>query len=319
MKETSLPVLIVGYSRVESLLSLVEAAIKSNAKSVYVALDGSRSVDTSIKQSQIIESLQNLRNETGTEIQIMQRKDNLGSGAGVINAINWFFSKEETGVILEDDLVVENSFFSYMNQVVSLMDSDPDILLASGTRLRDSKSQTSSICSYPVVWGWATSREKWKVMTTLIFKEINRFESNISLSERVFWRTGKRRALKSQIDAWDIPLSAGMREKGYFSLVPPVNLVSNVGFDDVASHTTTPSWPLQLRLDSQLPPQIEIDRSSAELSANDELMRRRIFKISTKNILTGVISILLDQFRFYGRRKKLNLVDRANQKFGITL
>jgi hypothetical protein len=300
-------------------LGLVEAAIKSDAKSVYVALDGPQSVETSRIQSKIIESLQNLRNETDTEILIVQREDNLGSGAGVINAINWFFSKEEAGVILEDDLVVENNFFSYMNQVVSLIDSDPKILFASGTRLRDNKSHTSSICSYPVVWGWATSREKWRIMSTLIFKETNRFDSKVSLSERVFWRTGKRRALKSQIDAWDIPLSAGMREKSYFSLVPPINLVSNVGFDDVASHTTTPNWPLQLRLDSQLPPQVEIDRSSAELSVNDELMRKRVFRISTKNIITGVISIWLDPFRFYGRRKKLNLVDRANQKFGITL
>jgi hypothetical protein len=304
---------------VDSLIGLVEVAVKSNVKSLYVALDGSQSVDTSIKQAKIIEFLLNLRNDKDTVIQIMQREENLGSGAGVINAINWFFSKEEAGIILEDDLVVESNFFSYMNQVISLIDSDPSILLASGTRLRDIKSQTSSICSYPVVWGWATSRNKWKVMSTLIFQDDNRYESKLSLSERVFWRTGKRRALRSQIDAWDIPLSAGMREKGYLSLVPPINLVSNIGFDNVASHTTTPNWPLQLKLDPELPPQIEIDRSCSELSANDELMRRRIFRITTKNILTGVISIWLDPVRFYGRRKKLNLVDRANRMFGITL
>jgi hypothetical protein len=319
MTANSLPVLITGYSRVDSLIGLVEAAIKSDVQNIYVALDGSLSEETTLKQSQIIGSLKSISSKSNAAIKIFQREENLGSGAGIVNALNWFFSEERAGIILEDDLVVEENFFTYMNQAISLLESEPDILMASGTRLRNDRSQTSTLCSYPVVWGWATTRKKWQTMSGLIFQEGTSYLSHIALSEKIFWVTGKRRALRSQIDAWDIPLSAGMRAEGYFSLVPPINLVSNIGFDEVASHTTIPKWPLQLKLDSQLPSQILINRSSAELIATDELMRSKVFGISIKNVFTGVASIVIDPIRFYGRRNKPKLIERANWKSGDTL
>jgi hypothetical protein len=53
--------------------------------------------------------------------------------------------------------------------------------------------------------------------------------------------------------------------------------------------------------------------------ATDELMRNKVFGISVKNVISGVASIVIDPIRFYGRRNKPKLIERANWKSGDTL
>lgn len=308
-----LPVLIVGYSRLSSLIDLVRVAIESESSPIYVAIDGPTNDEIAKRQEKIINLLQKIRDESQASIKIVYRNQNLGSGAGVVNALNWFFEEEEAGIVLEDDLIVDQTFFTYMNEIIPFMETDAKVLLASGTRLRETKSEGVTLCSYPVVWGWATTRQKWEVMKMVIFQESQLFNPSIPLQERLFWRTGKRRALNSQIDAWDIPLAAGMRTHGYMSLVPPANLVSNMGFDSMASHTTDEKWPLLLKRAMDFPSQNKVDYSSLELNLNDAIMRSRIFGITKMNIVSGIISLVIDPLRFKHRRDIPSLLERAKQ------
>jgi hypothetical protein len=138
-------------------------------------------------------------------------------------------------------------------------------------------------------------------MTDAIFLESTLKGVQGRLSEKIFWNTGKKRALKSQIDAWDVPLASGMRSMGYVSLVPPVNLVTNIGFDVNASHTSEFRWPLNLDRAVSLPCSISLDQSKIVKAENDELMRNKIFHIGFMNIFTGAAAIFWDSIRFRNR------------------
>jgi hypothetical protein len=46
-----------------------------------------------------------------------------------------------------------------------------------------------------------------------------------------------------------VPLAAFMRARGYKCLIPNVNLVSNTGFDDFATHTISQRWPLGVTIE----------------------------------------------------------------------
>jgi hypothetical protein len=273
----------------------------NNPSALYIALDGAKDDFVKSVQIEILDEIKNFREVSLIPIQVQQRTENLGSGAGVISAVNWFFENESQGIVLEDDLVVDQNFFIYMRQAISILKNQPSALLASGTRLNMDASEYVTFCSYPLVWGWATTRDKWQLMTDAIFSETSLKGVQGRLSEKIFWSTGKKRALKSQIDAWDIPLASGMRSKGLQSLVPPVNLVTNIGFDTNASHTSELRWPLNLARAVSLPSSISLDQSKIVKAENDELMRSEIFNIGPMNIFTGAAAIFWDSIRFRNR------------------
>jgi hypothetical protein len=313
MNNESFAVLIIGYSRRESLINLIKTTLKNNPSNLYVALDGAKDDSVKLVQSEILEDIKKIRETTLIPIQVQQRTENLGSGAGVISAVNWFFENESQGIVLEDDLVVDQNFFIYMRQVISILKTQPSALLASGTRLSIDASEFVTFCSYPLVWGWATTWDKWQLMTDAIFSETSVKGVQGKLSEKIFWNTGKRRALKSQIDAWDIPLAAGMRSKGLESLVPPVNLVTNIGFDANASHTNKLRWPLNLARAVSLPIPISLNQSKIAKAENDELMRKKIFLIGCMNIFTGAAAIFWDSIRFRNRSGIPPLKERSGR------
>lgn len=301
MSTSNLAVLIIGYSRCDSMINLIEIVLAGNPSKIYIALDGAKDQSAKMAQIEILKSVEKFKSSTSVPIQVLQRTENLGSGAGVISAVNWFFENETQGIILEDDLVVDENFFVYMNKAISILKTLPSALLASGTRLNSKYSNEVTLCSYPIVWGWASTRDKWKLMSDLIFSKNSFRKIEGGLSEKAFWFTGKKRALKSRIDAWDIPLATGMRANGFESLVPPVNLVTNIGFDKNASHTSKLQWPLNLDRAQSLPVLIQLDKSKFKKKENDELMRRVVFRISFTNILSGVAAILWDPIRFRNR------------------
>jgi len=301
MNNESLAVLIIGYSRRESLVNLIKTVLVNNPSALYIALDGAKDDFVKLVQIEILDEIKNFRENTLIPIQVQQRTENLGSGAGVINSVNLFFENETQVIVLEDDLVVDQNFFIYMNKVISVLKTQPAALLASGTRLNMDASEYVTFCSYPLVWGWATTREKWQLMKDAIFSETALKGVQGRLSEKIFWHTGKKRALKSRIDAWDLPLASGMRSMGFESLVPPVNLVTNIGFDENASHTSELRWPLNLDRAVSLPSSISLDQSKLAKARNDELMRSKIFHISFTNIFTGVVAIFWDSIRFRNR------------------
>ena len=312
MMQTSLPVLIIGYARKTTLLALIDTAAASEVKAIYISLDGPKNDSVELIQGDIKAILTEYQKMSPTPIRILSREKNLGAGAGVVAAVDWFFKFETEGIILEDDLVVDQTFFRYAGEALQKIETNSRILSISGTRLIPSTEHEASLTSYPLAWGWATTREKWLIMRSLIFKRSSPIWKHKSVQEGFFWNTGKRRALKSQIAAWDIPLAEGMASGGYFTLVPPVNLVSNVGFDTTATHTFASTWPMNLRRVEQYPEPLKLNFEDSKCQVNDEFMRSKIFMISHRNSLTGIISFLFDPLRFMKHRNNGSMQEKAN-------
>ena len=311
MTTYKLPVLIIGYSRRENIMKLIESAINHKSPKIYLSLDGAKTPEIKVIQDEILGDLERFQKETPVPIQFIHRDNNLGAGAAVISALDWFFDQEMAGVVLEDDLIVDDIFFEYMDAAIRLTEHKLSILMIAGTRLMNEHEISASLCSYPIVWGWSTTRYKWTIIRGLIFKSDSIFRSNGSLSERLYWRTGKRRSLRSFLDAWDIPLASGMRANNYLTLVPPVNLVSNIGFDSLSTHTVEEIWPLGLPRHQLKTSSLLISEATDKRYANDILMRDRIFGIGARNLITSTVALFLDPIRFRSRRKLPSLRDRV--------
>jgi hypothetical protein len=312
MKHQSLPVLVIGYARKSTLIGLIEVATSSRVSAIYISIDGPKNDLVKPIQDDILETLALYQKKSSIPIRILRRNENLGAGAAVVAAVDWFFNLEEEGVVLEDDLVVDQSFFQYVTEVLPKVRSASRILSVSGTRLLPSTELQPSLTSYPLAWGWATTREKWFVMRSLIFRRSSPLRNYDSVKEWMFWKTGKRRALNSYIEAWDIPLAEGMISANYLTLVPPVNLVSNVGFDNLATHTITPEWPLNLPRHQNCPDPTTLNLEESVRFANDQFMRSEVYDISHRHVISGMLAFVLDPLRFMKQRKHSSLLEKSN-------
>jgi hypothetical protein len=111
-----------------------------------------------------------------------------------------------------------------------------------------------------------------------------------------YWFLGAVRTKLGRIDTWDISLAYAMRVLGKLCMIPPVNLVSNIGNDEFASHTNSDDFPLNL-------PTHEIDFTKFSFTKNFEniaevnfKLENILFNISRKHQFSFVYGVFLQFF-----------------------
>jgi hypothetical protein len=172
---------------------------------------------------------------------------NLGLKRRVSSGLSATFAANDAAIILEDDCVPDLSFFRFANELLEKYRDDSRVGLVSGSsRLRGKRaSEYSYDFSNDVrIWGWATWARTW-----------NRFVDSGDLDvtwdrqtqERLiegFPSGPRRRAIASmmksaaELDSWALPFAIHCRSNGYLSAVPESNLVENIGFGALSTHTT---------------------------------------------------------------------------------
>lgn len=301
--------LIVSYARKDNVMRLVEESINSGVKKIYISIDGPKNDEIREIQSMLKRELETKKESFLGKISIWQRESNMGSAASVISSLDWVFTIEDSIYILEDDLIISSDFFSFMDYGLGAMINHRNLKIVAGTNpFEDVTSGRMGRLSYPVSWGWATTRENWKELKTLIFSEISSNNRKTKTRKIRYWELGKRRALLGQIEAWDVPLASEMYKTAYFTLIPPANLVRNVGFDRFSTHTSESIWPLDMQMNA-LPNLESLFLSENELINLDENFETEIFKIRFRHSITGLLQKRSDKYRF--KQKTIALLDRT--------
>jgi len=104
-------ILIIAYSRYDGLKRLIECALHFDSHAnIFVSMDGAKSDQILSLQGQMKDLIYSHLG-LGAQIHYQFLEENNGVAAGVIKAIDWFFTQVDSGIILEDDLVVADGFF----------------------------------------------------------------------------------------------------------------------------------------------------------------------------------------------------------------
>ncbi len=293
-----LAVLVIGFLRKNQIEKLVRVSCTEGIKKIYISLDGPRNNEDEAKQTEIIKMIRELRQEIPISIEVRHLNQNIGAGAAVISGLDWFFSQEPQGIILEDDLSPDQSFFHEARAFIERTDVDDKILMFAGTNIFNGEGDRVELLRYPVVWGWATSRIKWTVLRSLIFLPPSELSLSKLGTDYFYWFVGKRRALKGQTQVWDVPLAGAMFSQDYYCAISTTNLVSNIGDDDFASNTKGKGWPLHLttRIPSVRAGRLII--ASEPSIAGEQFMRRNVFGIGAKYLLSSFFWYFFDFIRW---------------------
>ena len=305
---SELSALIVAYRRSTNLKLIIQACLDSNIEHIYIAIDGSAEVSSLNDVNNCINVANVFMSKYPSRVFTKISKSNLGAAVSVLSACEWVFSQEEFAVIIEDDCLPSKDFFLWVRDSEKFLISNSNVYLISGNQFAPAKivGNRPSLSKYPLIWGWATSKSKWKTMATGINGLKNKkWNFNISYVEYCYWRSGARRSHEGYIDAWDIPLAFVFQQIGAKSMLPSNNLVSNIGGDAHATHTFKNSKWLNFPIQNY----VEYGGEPRENEELDYWYKEEVFVIKFRHIFSTKISWGLDRLRL---RKKVraNLLDR---------
>lgn len=304
----NMPVLIICYKRVVNVCELLRSVCEQGVSRVYLAIDGSKDNNSSVSNLIELESKQ-IAKEFNVDLRIWKRETNLGPAVSVISAIDWLFKTENSGIILEDDLVISPQLLEYFEVMTQRFESNQDVMMLSGTQFVSSRNSDNFLwASYPVIWGWATWSNRWKFYRDQL-SQLERVNVNKIGKEKRFWKTGVRRCASGIQDAWDIPFAVCQLSSGKKTILPPVNLISNHGADEFAGNTVFDAWPLGMEIHTLPSDYLRFSLNFKDPDSSlDEFIRSEVYNLSDLRVLPQFFSRLVDYFRFplWSRRFKLN-------------
>ncbi|MCJ7547022.1 MAG: glycosyltransferase family 2 protein [Deltaproteobacteria bacterium] len=172
---------------------------------------------------------------------------NLGCKIRVSSGLNWVFDQVEEAIILEDDCLPHPTFFRFCEELLERYRDDERIVMISGDNFQSGKMRTKEsyyFSRYTHIWGWASWRRAWRHydVDMKVWPEMRDGGGlcKVLLDEKVisYWTNIFERVYNGEIDTWDYQwLFACLIQNG-LSILPNVNLVSNIGFNMKATHTT---------------------------------------------------------------------------------
>ncbi len=299
-----LPVLFCFFNRQDVALKSFERIRMFQPKYLYLASDGAREGVSHEKEK--VETIRNTILELidwDCQVSTLFREDNLGCGLGIYSAISWFFTHVECGVILEDDCVVEDSFFRFMYEMLQCYKDDTRIGMIAGTNpIKMTTNQSSYVFSkYKSCWGWGTWKRAWKNMdidmswrnvdAQSVLANCGYFGKDIA-----GWKFKIKCIEKQDVSAWDWQWYFSLAAQNQLCVYPRVNLVSNIGADADATHTglgniTLQSYELDfpLKHPTYILPNIDFDK---EFYCDSNTLWIRIMRLIPSTLKKRVKKVL---------------------------
>lgn len=236
-------VLLIVFNRPETTRRVLGRILEFFPSRLYVAADGPRdSVRADRERCAATRALITEMTPAGIEMRTLFRDKNLGCGRAVFESIEWFFSHEESGIILEDDCLPTPDFYAYMSWAIRRFRQDPRIWHVAAMGLPVDDNVPATLVPMPFVWGWASWRKRWSHYRYHIEDDSNRRAQVINsimptLEARAYWQSLLDAVNAGKINTWDYQWCYTLWRHQALALVPSVSYVENIGFGPDATHT----------------------------------------------------------------------------------
>lgn len=247
------PVLLICFNRLFAMQKSFEAIRKYRPKDLYVAADGPRNSEPSdAKKCAAVRKWILNHIDWDCNVHTLFRTNNRGCGYGPAEAISWFFGIEDKGIIIEDDCVPHPEFFKYCEDLLNRYENDNSIMAINGMQCLPNKYTDKSYyfsMQNSAFGGWATWRRAWNyfdfdlsdITISDVKHDMKRYgatRSEIKWWQQVFQNIRDGVYANS---AWDYQWIFSIWHQNGKTIMPSVNLVSNIGFDAEATHTSNPN------------------------------------------------------------------------------
>jgi len=243
------PVAFLIFNRPETTKLVFESIRKAKPKKLLVVADGSRQERAG--ESERCAATRAVIESVDWDCEVLKNYSdyNMGCGLRPASGLDWVFNTVEEAIILEDDCLPHPDFFRFCEEMLAHYRYDTRVMQVSGTNiLLDWKSDIQSyhFTFSHHIWGWASWRRAWQYFDFKMplwtkpeikerVRDVIANELNFEVAARFFDEAYQG------MDAWDYQWAFAKFIQSGLTITPAVNLVSNIGFGEDATHTTTDS------------------------------------------------------------------------------
>lgn len=243
------PVVLFVFRRPEATRQAIAAIATYRPRTLYVIADGPRNNSEAATRRQVLGLFDELSWPVSLHIEAADH--NMGVRQRISSGLDWVFERETEAIILEDDCIAHPDFFRFCDCMLAHYRSDERIMHIGGNNFQQG-NRTSPYSYYfsrhTHCWGWATWRRAWAKYDHDLehweaFKQMRGMAdvSNDLLEEEYFMRCVQSVA-DGATDSWAYIWGYSCLLHRALAIVPEVNLVKNIGFDESATHTRGEHW-----------------------------------------------------------------------------
>lgn len=241
------PVLLIFFRRPDQTARVFQAIRQAKPDRLYLAADGPRGHKP--QESQICAETRQVVSQVDwpCEVKTLYRSANVGIRKNVSEAITWFLNDVGEGIILEDDCLPGPDFFRFAAENLERYRTDERVMQICGSSFVSRKhpgGPSYYFSRYGHNWGWATWKRAWDHLD-LGLDTLDVFLTEADQAgfwdhprERRYWTGMFKKTRDLPIDTWDYQWTMSLWRTGGLSVYPHYNLVTNLGFGDLASNTT---------------------------------------------------------------------------------
>ncbi|MDZ8069196.1 MAG: glycosyltransferase family 2 protein [Nostoc sp. DedQUE08] len=240
------PVTFIIFKRPQITEKVFEAIRQVKPTKLFVIADGPRTDREG--EAEKCEATRAIIERVDWDCEVIKNYSdiNLGCAKRVSSGLDWVFNNVEETIILEDDCIPHPTFFRFSEELLEKYRNDTRIATISAQNLQLGQKRTNYsyyFSRYNHCWGWASWRRAWQHydLTIKLWKEVQaeNLLHDILIDQKAV--NSWQRIFQSVYDnptgiTWDYQWTFACWMQGSLSIIPNVNLISNVGVGADATH-----------------------------------------------------------------------------------
>ena len=240
-------VVLIIFNRPQTTQKVFEVIRQVQPPKLYIIADGPRS-DVAEDAEKCLAS-RKIIDQIDWECEVFKNYSatNLGCRQRVSSGLNWVFQQVETAIILEDDCLPHISFFRFCQELLDRYVHTENVFVISGNNFQLSQKRTPNsyyFSRYNHLWGWATWRRAWQYYDDTMqqwpeAQQKNLLSQIFSTPEAIQYWSNRFQVNYNGFNSWGYAWTFACWLNQGLTILPEVNLVSNIGFGREATHTQT--------------------------------------------------------------------------------
>jgi hypothetical protein len=238
------PIAFFIFDRPDPTARVFERIAQAQPRRLLIVADGprdKREIERCETTRRIVECI-----HWPCEVERNYAHRNLGCRKRIASGLDWVFDRCERAIVLEDDCLPHPTFFRFAQELLDRYVDDERIGQISGDNFQFGQRRFAHSYYFSRlnhIWGWATWRRAWR-----LFDESARRWSELRTTdwlerhlENPTFAANTRCALekvwRGELDTWDVQWVFALWQADALTVLPAVNLVTNIGFGTDATHT----------------------------------------------------------------------------------
>jgi hypothetical protein len=241
------PVVLVLFKRPDTTARVFQAIRQARPSQLFLIADGARADRPG--EAEQCAATRAVVERVDWDCQVLRNYSdvNLGCGKRLPTGLDWVFSQVEEAIVLEDDCLPHPTFFRYCQELLEYYRHDRRVMTIAGDNSPHGfpvrrPNDSYYFSKYTRTWGWATWRRAWQLrdgeMRQWGMVQQGQWLMDM-LQDKAAVRTWERilQETENGMDVWDYQWSLTSWLNSGLTIIPQVNLISNLGFGAEASNT----------------------------------------------------------------------------------